>query len=113
MAYGGLLAVGPVFMRVAVNQISPYDHVEDIPESVPVVFVTGSADRHTHLDEVTAMYRRIESHAKLVVFDGVQPTGSDQADPELYKTTLLRFLSLPGRAGDLQVIGHRVADLPQ
>ena len=59
---------------------------------MPVVFVTGSADRHAHLDEVTAMYRRIESHAKLVVFDGAVHEALDRYDPRLYRTTLFRFL---------------------
>jgi alpha-beta hydrolase superfamily lysophospholipase len=92
IAYGGLRLWAPVFLPVAADQLSPHDHIQDIPESVPVVFVTGSADRHAHLDEVTAMYRRIQSHAKLVVFDGAQHVDLDRANPELYRTTLLNFL---------------------
>jgi len=38
------------------------------------------------------MYRRIESHAKLVVFDGAQHVDLDRADPALYRTTLFQFL---------------------
>jgi len=59
------------------------------------VFITGSADRHARLDEVTTMYRRIQSHAKLVVFDGAQHVDLDRADPVLYRTTLLDFLQGP------------------
>jgi len=95
IAYGGLRLWAPVFVPVAADQLSPYDHIQDIPESVPVVIVTGSADRHAHLDEVTAMYRRIESHAKLVVFDGAEHVDLDRADPELYRTTLFHFLGRP------------------
>ena len=84
----------PVFLPVAPEQLSPYDHIRDIPESVPVVFVTGSADRHAHLDEVTAMHHRIESHAKLVIFDGAQHADLDRANPELYRKTLLSFLDI-------------------
>ena len=97
IAYGGLRLWAPVFLPVAPDQLSPYNHVQDIPESVPVVFITGSADRHAHLDEVMAMYHRIESHAKLVVFDGAQHEDLDRADPELYRTTLLNFIDGPAR----------------
>lgn len=79
----------------APDALSPFDHIQDIPEGVPVVFVTGSADRDARLDEVTAMYRRIESHAKLVVFDGARHENLDRADPELYMKTLFNFLRRP------------------
>jgi alpha-beta hydrolase superfamily lysophospholipase len=95
VAYGGLRLWAPVFLPVAPDQLSTYDHIEDIPESVPVVFISGSADRHARLDELTAMYRRIESHAKLVVFDGAQHEDLDRADPQLYRTTLFSFLDSP------------------
>ena len=97
IAYGGMRLWAPVFLPIAPDQLSPYEHIQDIPASVPVVIVTGSADRHAHLDEVTAMYRRIESHARLVVFDGAQHVDLDRADPELYRTTLFKFLD--GRTG--------------
>jgi uncharacterized protein len=97
IAYGGMRLWAPVFLPVDPDQLSPYDHVQDIPESVPVVFVTGSTDRHARLDEVTVMFRRIESHAKLVVFDGAQHVDLDRADPELYRGTLLDFLDRADR----------------
>ena len=92
IGYAGLRLWAPVFLPVDPDQISPQEHVEDIPQSVPVVFVAGSADRHAHLDEVTAMYRRIESHARLVVFEGAQHVDLNGADPELYRTTLMKFM---------------------
>jgi hypothetical protein len=75
--------------------------VQDIPQGVPVVFVSGSADRHAHLDEVTAMYRLVESHATLVVFDGAQHVNLDRYDPQLYRTALFHFLQRqqPAAAG--------------
>jgi alpha-beta hydrolase superfamily lysophospholipase len=92
IAYAGLRLWAPVFLPVDPDQLSPHDHIQDIPESVPVVFVTGSADRHAHLDEVTAMYHRIKSHATLVVFDGAAHESLDRYDAGLYQTTLFRFL---------------------
>ena len=95
IAYGGLWLWAPVFLPVDAEQLSPSDHIRDIPESVPVVLVTGSADRHAHLDEVTAMYHRIESHAKLVVFHGAAHEALDRYDARLYRMTLFRFLEPP------------------
>src|SRR5208283_5588559 len=42
IAYGGLRLWAPVFLPVDVDQVSPWDHIQDIPENVPVVFITGS-----------------------------------------------------------------------
>jgi pimeloyl-ACP methyl ester carboxylesterase len=91
-AYLGLRLWAPVFLRVDPDQISPYDHLAEIPKTVPVVFITGSADRHARLAEVEAMYRRIESHAQLIVFDGAVHQDLDRYDPRLYRATLLGFL---------------------
>ena len=41
------------------------------------------------------MCRRIESHAKLVVFLGARHEDLERADAELYRTTLFRFLERP------------------
>ena len=95
VAYGGLRLWSPVFLPVDPHRISPHERVRDIPENVPVVFAAGSADRHAHLDEVRAMYQRIESHARLVVFDGAKHENLDQANPELYWTTVLDLLGRP------------------
>lgn len=90
----------PVFLPVDLDQISPSNHIQDIPESVPVVFVTGSADRHAHLEEVTGMYRRIQSHARLVVFDGAQHVNLDQAAPQIYRTALFCLLDGQSKTDD-------------
>jgi alpha-beta hydrolase superfamily lysophospholipase len=92
-AYYGMRLWGPVFLPVGPDQLSPYDHVSDIPETVPVVFAAGLADRNARPDEIAAMYRRIASHAKLVVFKGARHQGLDGANPQLYRATLLELLS--------------------
>lgn len=95
LAYGGLRLWGPVFIAAHPDDLSPYDRIQDIPETVPVVFITGSADRHVHLDEVATMYRRVESHAKLVIFEGAEHVSLDCADPELYRTSLFTLIDKP------------------
>lgn len=91
-AYVGLRLWAPAFLPTDPDRISPLEQIGKIPEDVPVVFVTGSADRHARLGEVEALYHQIKSHALLVVFDGATHEPLDQYDPRLYRTTLLRFL---------------------
>ena len=93
IAYGGLRLWAPVFLSVDPEQVSPCDHLQDIPNTVPVVFITGSADRHAHLADVKCMCRQIESHAQLVVFSGAAHEALDRYDPKLYRATLFRFLN--------------------
>ncbi len=81
------------------REMLPVMQIEDIPQGVPIVFITGSADRHAHLDEVRAIFRQVESHAKPVVFDGAAHVDLSHADPRLYKTTLLEFLDKATRNG--------------
>ncbi len=84
---------GAVFLPVAAGRVCPYDSLQDIPATVPVVFMTGSADPHARLPEVTAMYKRIQSHAKLVVFEGAGHKPLDRYDRQLFRATLVEFLT--------------------
>jgi pimeloyl-ACP methyl ester carboxylesterase len=93
LAYGGMKLWGRVFLPVAPGRICPYDSLQDIPATVPVVFITGSADLHARLAEVTAMYERIQSHAKLVVFEGAGHKPLDRYDRQLFRATLMEFLT--------------------
>jgi len=92
VAYGGLRLWAPAFLPVDPDQISPYDRIEAIPPSVPVVIITGSADRHALLDEVKAVAGRVRSAAKLVVFEGAAHEPLDRNDPKLYRATLFELL---------------------
>ncbi|MGO8689788.1 MAG: alpha/beta hydrolase [Thermoguttaceae bacterium] len=92
VAYGGLKLWAPLFLPIAADRVSPYDSLQDIPATVPVVFVTGSADPNARLPEVQAMYQRIRSHAKLVVFEGAGHKQMENYDRRLFRATLLQFL---------------------
>ncbi len=98
LAYAGMQFWAPVFMPTDPNEISPYQHVAEIPESVPIVFATGSADRHATLSDVTALFERVQSHAKLVVFEGAKHEALDRNNPQLYRANLFRLLG--ERQGD-------------
>jgi hypothetical protein len=92
VAYLGLKLWGPVFLPAAPEQISPYEHVAEIPESVPVVFLAGAADRYARLEDVAAMYGRVQSHARLVVFEGAGHGPLNAGNPRLYWSSLYELL---------------------
>lgn len=92
LAYCGLWLWAPVFLPVDPDQVSPYDHMAEIPGNVPVVIITGSTDRHAHLDDVTALFDRVRLHAKLVVFEGAAHVSLDGYDPQLYRSNLFALL---------------------
>jgi alpha-beta hydrolase superfamily lysophospholipase len=89
VAYCGMRLWAPVFLPVDPNQISPYDHIAAIPPNVPVVIITGSADR---LEDVKAMAARVPSGAKLVVFEGAKHEPLDRRDLKLYRQSLMELL---------------------
>ena len=93
VAYRGLRLWSPAFLPVDPDQISPYDRIGSIPPGVPVTVITGSADRHATLDDVKAVAGRVQSGARLVVFEGAAHEPLDRKDPKLYRTTLFDLLT--------------------
>jgi uncharacterized protein len=93
IAYGGLRLWAPAFLPVDPDRISPYDSIRAIPQDVPVVIITGSADRHAHLDDVKALADRVKSGAKLIVFEGATHEPLDRKDPKLYRSSLMDLLT--------------------
>lgn len=93
IAYIGLRLWSVVLLPADVRLHSPHDMITGIPTDVPIVIVTGSADRHARLEDVEAIFRRVESHAKLVVFPGAEHVSLYEYDPELYSEALLDCLS--------------------
>ncbi|MHB0958925.1 MAG: alpha/beta hydrolase family protein [Pirellulaceae bacterium] len=91
-AYLGLRLWSPVFLPIDPNRISPIEQIAKILEDVPVMIVTGSADQHAHLSDVKELFSQVEWHAQLIVFDGAAHEPLDWYDPQLYESTLLRFL---------------------
>jgi uncharacterized protein len=92
VAYYGLRLWSPAFLPVDPDQISPFEHVASIPKGVPVVIITGSADRHARFDDVKAVAGRVRSGARLVVLEGASHEALDQKDPKLYRASLLGLL---------------------
>jgi uncharacterized protein len=95
-AYLGLLLWGPWALGVDPAQVSPYEHIAEIPPDVPIVLATGSADRHARPEDVVALYGRVQSHARLVIFEGAVHEGLDSRDPQLYWSALDELLQRSG-----------------
>ncbi len=91
-AYVGLRLWAPVFLSADPSEISLDKHIEDIPASIPISLISGSADRHAPLADVVAVFDRVRSHAKLVVVEGATHEALDRKDPLLYAKTLLELL---------------------
>lgn len=91
-AYLGLRLWSPVFLPVDPNRISPLEQIAKIPDDVPVLIVTGSADQHARLSDARELFGQIERHAQLIVFDGATHEPLVRYDPQRYESTLLPFL---------------------
>lgn len=99
VAYLGMRTWAPAFLPVDPNRISPYERIQDIPEAVPIVVVSGTADRHAPFDDVKAMVERASSHAKLVAFDGAKHEALNKADRRLYYSALQGLLEEVNASG--------------
>jgi alpha-beta hydrolase superfamily lysophospholipase len=92
LAYVGLRLSSAVMFPYDADRISPRNVAKDIPECVPVLILTGSADQRTRLSEVRDIYQQIESHAQLAVFDGARHESLQRRDPQRYAELLLGFV---------------------
>jgi uncharacterized protein len=92
VAYVGLRIWAPAFLPVKPEEISPYNHIGDIPPTVPVTIIAGSADRHAPLDDVKSLAGHAKARAKLVVFEGAKHEPLDHCDPGLYRASLSELL---------------------
>jgi uncharacterized protein len=93
-AYAGLRLWAPAFLSTDPDEISLYKHIEDVPRNVPIVFITGSADRHAPLADVVAIFERVRSHANLVVVEGATHEALDCKNPQLYQKTLFKLRNM-------------------
>ncbi len=69
VAFTGAILVGPLVLSEA-ERIAPIDHVEGIPASVPVLFLSGTKDDRALSSEAEELCDRISGHGRLVLFEG-------------------------------------------
>jgi pimeloyl-ACP methyl ester carboxylesterase len=83
--------MGPVFLP-EMERMSPVDRVAEIPDTVPLLIMAGGRDDRARPAEVEAIYRRVASHARLVVFpEAVHGEFCRQGGPA-YREAVLAFL---------------------
>jgi pimeloyl-ACP methyl ester carboxylesterase len=84
--------IGYVGLRIAslivlpdLEQVSLLQRMGDIPESVPILILAGSADQYARPFEAKALHSRVPSHSRLVFFEGAGHGPLIDADRELYR----------------------------
>ena len=95
-AYLGLRAVAPAFLP-HLDAIAPVDAIASIPEDVPVLILSGDADRLARPHEARALLDRVEGHGRLVVFPGAGHGELLRASPALYARTVTAFCESAAR----------------
>jgi pimeloyl-ACP methyl ester carboxylesterase len=90
-AYTGAALVGPAVLP-EVDDIAPIKYVENIPSSVPVLFLSGTRDERARPFEVQALHDRIASHARLVFIEGAKHGCLIRADRQRYTEAVTPFL---------------------
>jgi alpha-beta hydrolase superfamily lysophospholipase len=111
VANTGLSLVAPLVLP-EVNRMSPLDAVGGVPAGVPVLILAGGADRHARPEEARALYERVRSHGRLVLFPGAAHARLLRTDPELYRRLVLTFVgqcrtSAAHVAGSHETAGQR------
>jgi pimeloyl-ACP methyl ester carboxylesterase len=70
IAYAGLCLFGPAMLTPRIDDLSPLDRIADVPPDVPVVFLSGGADRLAPTGEVEEFRARCSGPTRLVAFPG-------------------------------------------
>jgi pimeloyl-ACP methyl ester carboxylesterase len=107
IAYQGLDAVAPLVLP-DVAKIAPLEAVGKIPPTVPLLILAGGADREATPDEARVLFERARDHGRLVMFEGATHSKLLDADPDLYRRSVLGLLESVSRAG-----AHLPLDLPR
>ena len=91
IAYLGLLAVSPLIFP-DLESISPVVAISGIPIDVPVLILAGGEDPVARPDEAQAIFERVRSHAKLILFEHAGHMNFPEMYPDLYQRSVLGFL---------------------
>ena len=91
VAFRGLLMVSPLVLP-DLDRISPRDAIAGVPADVPVLLIAGRHDRKATPEQVEGLFDRVRSHGRFVIFEDAGHLLFLQADPVLYRNTVLGFL---------------------
>jgi len=110
IAYSGLRIIGPLFLP-HLEQISPLKAIAGVPGDVPVLILSGAADRLARPAEAKALYNRVAAHGKLVFIPDAGHGNLFKSAPELYSHVVGDFcgdVARASRVGMLTRETHRV-----
>jgi len=91
VAYAGAATVAPLVLP-EVDSISPLEAASSIPESARVLILAGDADRRARAAEARAIYERVRSHGRLLIFPGGDHLKLFAADPAAYEKAALKLI---------------------
>jgi pimeloyl-ACP methyl ester carboxylesterase len=89
-AYMGLRLAG-LFFLPHLERISPVEAIQSIPDDVPVLILSGDADRMARPEEARAIYERVKGHGKLVMVPNAGHGHLWNDDPELFEREVREF----------------------
>jgi uncharacterized protein len=87
----GLRIVSPLVLPDW-EQIAPVRAVAGIPPPVPVLILAGGEDPVARPDEARALYVRIKSHGRLIIFEHAGHLNFPETAPERYRQEVLDFV---------------------
>ena len=100
IGYAGLRLWSPLFLPVPPTTICPGACAAAIPATVPVIILTGTADRHATLREAQQILQQVQTHAQLIEFPGGEHAELYKSDPGKYYGVLRAMLD--GKGGKLR-----------
>ncbi len=91
LAYLGLLVVSPLVLP-DLEKTSPVEAISGVPPDVPVLILAGGEDPVARPDEAHAIFDRVRSHGRLVLFEHAGHMNFPETYPDLYQRSVLGFL---------------------
>lgn len=85
----GLTLTAPAFLDAP--QISPLQHMRDIPEKAPILMMAGALDRYSPPEQVAALAEQVPTHCRLVVFPQGGHADLRRDDTPLYDGLVQQF----------------------
>ena len=105
IAYRSML-VASLLVLPELEQIAPVVKIGAIPADVPVLIMAGGEDDKARPEEARALFERVGSHGRLLIFERGGHVNFLDTEPERYTRAVLGFLrAAEGRGQGRPVLG--------
>lgn len=91
VGYRGLLLAARVVLP-DLERIAPIARIGAIPADVPVLIMAGGEDRSARPEEARALFERVQSHGRFLLFERGGHINFLDTEPDRYTRALLGFL---------------------